>query len=247
MSQHIYNETFMDYTAASATRSANAIIVLLLQHIPIKSVLDIGCARGAWLAAWQRAGTTQITGIDGHYVEKKQLLIPADHFHAHDLSSDFNLGQQYDLVQSLEVAEHIDFSKADCFVANLVRHANGFLLFSAAPPGQGGEHHVNEQPYDYWRQKFSTYDYLPFDYLRPQLRNHTEVSPWYRYNTLLYVHKDKIEALPLSIRCTAVKAGKAIPDISPLWYRARKLLIQALPQKTQDKLAVFAAKRNRTK
>ena len=43
---------------------------------------------------------------------------------------------------------------ADTFVQNLVRHASGAILFSAAPPGQGGEFHVNEQPYEYWRGKF---------------------------------------------------------------------------------------------
>lgn len=246
MSQHIYNGAFMDYTAASATRSANAVINLLSQQIPINSVLDIGCARGAWLAAWHRAGATQITGIDGHYVDKTSLLIPHDNFHVRDLSNDVDLGQQYDLVQSLEVAEHIDSSKANCFVANLVRHSNGLLLFSAAPPGQGGEHHVNEQPYDYWRQKFAAHDFLPFDYLRPLLRDHAEVSPWYRYNTLLYVHKDKIDTLPQEIRCTAVTPGVSIPDISPPWYRVRKMLIQLLPQKIQDQLATLAAKRNRS-
>lgn len=246
MSQHIYNNAFMDYTAASATRSANTVIRLLLQHVPVKSVLDIGCARGAWLAAWQHAGATQVAGVDGHYIEKASLLISPDNFHARDLSDGFDLDQQFDLVQSLEVAEHIDAKNSDCFVANLVRHANGLLLFSAAPPGQGGEHHVNEQPYDYWRHKFAAHDFLPFDYFRPLLSNHTEVSPWYRYNTLLYVHKDKIDSLPQIIRCTAVNPSATIPDISPPWYRARKLLIKTLPKKLQDQLAAFAAKHNRS-
>lgn len=246
MSRHIYNQTFMDYTAASATRSANTVISLLMQHITVKSILDIGCARGAWAAAWLHAGASQIMGVDGHYVDKSTLLIPADSFRAQDLNETFNLDRKFDLVQSLEVAEHIQAEKADCFIANLVRHANGIILFSAAPPGQGGEYHVNEQPYDYWREKFATYGFMPFDYFRPQLAGRAEVSPWYRYNTLLYVHKDNIASLPVAIRHTAIKQGQPIPDISPPWYKVRKFFIRILPQRIQDELAAFLAARNRT-
>jgi hypothetical protein len=35
------------------------------------------------------------------------------------------------------------------FVYCLARHARRFVLFSAAPPGQGGEFHVNERPFEY--------------------------------------------------------------------------------------------------
>lgn len=246
MSRHIYNQSFMDYTAASATRSANTVISLLRQHITAQSILDVGCARGAWLAAWQQAGATQIMGVDGHYVDQATLLIPRDSFRAQDLSETFDLERKFDLVQSLEVAEHIQADKADCFVANLVRHASGIILFSAAPPGQGGEYHVNEQPYDYWRTKFAAHGFMPFDCLRPLLTGRTEVSPWYRYNTLLYVHKDRIASLPEAIRRSAIEPGQSIPDVSPPWYKARKLLIRALPQTIQDRLAAFVAARNRS-
>ena len=40
------------------------------------------------------------------------------------------------------------------FVDNLVRHGD-VILFSAAVPHQGGEHHVNEQPPEYWRELFA--------------------------------------------------------------------------------------------
>jgi hypothetical protein len=33
------------------------------------------------------------------------------------------------------------------------------VLFSAAPPGQGGEHHVNERTYEFWRGLFARHGY----------------------------------------------------------------------------------------
>jgi hypothetical protein len=59
-------------------------------------------------------------------------------------------------------------------------------MFSAAVPGQGGEHHINEQPLEYWRRKFAQRGYLACDVLRPLLRSNTQVEPWYRYNILIY-------------------------------------------------------------
>ncbi|HET8899510.1 MAG TPA: methyltransferase domain-containing protein [Rhodanobacteraceae bacterium] len=242
MSDHVYDADFMAYTAASATRSADAVISQLAGVLPIRSVLDVGCARGAWLARWQVAGVADITGVDGDYVDRKHLLIPAERFNARDLASAFDLGRRFDLVQTLEVAEHIAADHADTFVTNLVHHASGLLLFSAAPPGQGGEFHVNEQPYDYWRNKLAAHGYLPFDCLRPTLTGRTDVSAWYRYNTLLYVHKDRIAELPEAIRRTAIAADQRIADISPRWYRLRKLVIRCLPRALQDQLARLAAK-----
>ncbi|MDP6884692.1 MAG: hypothetical protein QF830_11185, partial [Rhodospirillales bacterium] len=43
---------------------------------------------------------------------------------------------------SLEVAEHLPPDAAETFVATLVAHGR-LVLFSAAPPGQGGLNHVN--------------------------------------------------------------------------------------------------------
>jgi hypothetical protein len=80
-------------------------------------------------------------------VETARLAMPAKHFAAFDLSRPFRLGRRFDLVQSLEVAEHIPPAQTEIFVDNLAAHGD-VILFSAAVPGQGGEFHVNEQPYD---------------------------------------------------------------------------------------------------
>ena len=54
-------------------------------------------------------------------------------------------GTRYELAVCLEVAEHLNESSADNLILQLTNLANR-VLFSAAIPGQGGLHHVNEQP-----------------------------------------------------------------------------------------------------
>ena len=49
---------------------------------------------------------------------------------------------------------------ADVFVDSLCRHGE-LIIFSAAVPGQGGERHVNEQPLEYWREKFAGHAVTP--------------------------------------------------------------------------------------
>ena len=239
--QHAYDSRFMNYADRSSRRSAQAISALLRDSLTINSVLDIGCAKGTWLSTWQESGVGDVVGVDGSYVKVDELVIPSECFVAGDLAQPINLQRKFDIVQSLEVAEHIPAAAADQFVENIVRHSAGMVLFSAAPPGQGGEFHVNEQEYDYWRVKFDAYGFQAYDYLRPLIAENKSVSFWYRFNILLYVRDDTAAALPQVIRATHIPHGRQIADVSPAWFRARKLAIRALPYSVQQRLAHLKA------
>jgi SAM-dependent methyltransferase len=115
----------------------------------VRSVVDFGCGSGVWLAAWQRLVVDDVIGVDGEQA-RSSLKISAERFLAADLRKPIRLGRRFDLAQSLEVAEHLPPQSASVFVETLTTHAP-LILFSAAVPGQGGEHHVNEQPPEYWR------------------------------------------------------------------------------------------------
>ena len=145
-------------------------------------------------------------------------------------------------MQSLEVAEHIPLQSADGFVENLVRHSDGIIFFSAAPPGQGGEFHVNEQPYDYWRQKFRRHGYAAYDYIRPLLAGDNAVSFWYRFNPLLYITDKRARDLPNEVRATRVDDRDEIVDVSPSWFKARKKIVRSLPFGVQQVLARLKAR-----
>jgi SAM-dependent methyltransferase len=234
---YAYDEQFMDYTTRSSRYSARRIVEQLHALLPIGSVLDLGCAEGTWLAAWREVGVAQLCGVDGDYVRRDRLRIAVDDFHVADLARPIELARRFDLVQSLEVAEHLPAAAADTFVENLVRHARGLILFSAAPPGQGGEFHVNEQPYEYWRAKFRRHGYAPYDYIRPRIASDPAISFWYRYNVLLYVHEERAAELPAALRASRVADGTAIADCSPVWFRLRKALVRKVPPRLQLWLA----------
>ena len=180
-----YDGTFFERLAHGARPSAAAVIPLVIKLARPGSVLDVGCGVGSWLAEWISAGVPDVLGLDGDYVDRAALGVPAANFRSADLSHPFSLGRRFDLVQSLEVAEHLDESCADGFVASLTAHADT-VLFSAAIPGQGGTHHVNEQWPSYWIAKFARHGFRAFDVIRPAIWAEPMIEYWYRQNTLLF-------------------------------------------------------------
>jgi len=235
----VYDGAFYDRAEKSAA-AARRIVSIIAAALEVGSVLDVGCARGTWLAAWRDAGCRDVFGIDGPYVDRDQILIDPACFMTADLAAPFSLGRRFDLAQCLEVAEHLPASRSLSLVADLTAHSDA-VLFSAAPPGQGGAGHINEQPYAFWQKLFAQRGYVACDVLRPALRTDRTIPYWYRYNIVLYLHADlarRVEACRSSI----VPAGLVVPDISPLSFRIRKFLLRALPPFMIDFLAFVLAR-----
>lgn len=231
-----YDDSFFDYVNSGATVSARQVIPHLVDVIDIGSVLDVGCGQGAWLSVWRELGVEDVRGVDGDYVNRDRLLIDPGRFSPQDLSSGFDLDRRFDLVQSLEVAEHLPAASAAGFVDSLARHGD-VVLFSAAPKGQGGDHHVNEQAYDYWRELFRAKGYVALDYIRPRVKDAREVEPWYRYNTFLYVNEARLSELPQKLIATRVADDRPLRDISPPLYKLRKSLVRLLPVGAMTRVA----------
>jgi SAM-dependent methyltransferase len=231
-----YDRTFFDYLSAGALRSARRVLPLIREHLSVRSVLDVGCGQGAWLSVWQELGTPSVLGIDGDYVDRDRLLIGTDCFEARDLATGFDLGRRFDLAQSLEVAEHLPARSAATFVASLVRHSD-LILFSAAPKGQGGDHHINEQSYEYWRGLFRGLGYRPIDLVRDAIKGDDLIEPWYRYNTLLYASAPGFASLPTAVQARAIPDDQRIRDVSPPLYRLRKRIIATLSVPAVTRLA----------
>jgi SAM-dependent methyltransferase len=236
MSLYAYGDRFFDYQQAGALTSARAVTPLVLSHLEARSVLDVGCGAGAWVRAYLDAGLRDVMGVDGDYVSPARLMFPPAHFRAIDVARRFDLGRRFDLVQCLEVAEHLDPQTSATLIDNLTAHAP-VVLFSAAPPGQGGEHHVNEQPYEFWRSLFEQRGYLLFDFVRKHILGRADVEPWYRYNTLLFVDGDAVSKLPECVRATQVR-GRRVPDLAPQAWRLRRRLLAQLSPGVVSALAV---------
>ena len=241
MIEHQYNHDFYDYIDAGSRRSARAVAGLLLPEMTIASLLDIGAGHGAWAAEWIAAGVKDVVAVDGDYVTIEQLAVPADKFIAHDLATPLDLKRRFDLVQTLEVAEHLPHSKADLFVDNLVAHGD-VILFSAAVPHQGGEHHVNEQPPEYWRERFAARHYAVFDFIRPGLADKDGVMPWYRFNSYVYANQAGQARLSKAMLPTRVPDGQPLTIGGDFKWLLRRAAVRMIPAALVKPIAMAKAK-----
>jgi hypothetical protein len=190
-----YGHRFYELQMAGSLSSAGEIVPLLAPLVQPRSVCDVGCGVGTWLKVWMQHGVADVIGIDGDHVPRDLLQIPEACFLARALDQPFQLTRRFDLVQSIEVAEHLPTARAAGFVADLVRLAP-VVLFSAAIPGQGGTGHVNERWQDYWSELFRPFGYVGIDALRWRIWENDAVDYWYRQNLLIYLERSLIRRYP---------------------------------------------------
>ena len=175
---------------ASSRASATVVMPVVLRTTGARSVVDIGCGTGAWLAVCAELGMTNYLGLDAASAEPL-LQIPRSHFQPADLGRPLMLDTHYDLAMSLEVAEHLPPEAGVRLVKDLTQLAPQ-VLFSAAVPGQFGVGHINERWPSYWATVFATHGYRPVDAIRPQIWTRDQVAFWYRQNLMLFVRGDRL-------------------------------------------------------
>jgi SAM-dependent methyltransferase len=190
-----YSSSFYYGHVEGSTKSADIILPLVLSIMHPQSILDVGCGTGTWLATASGYGIGDVTGVDGDWTKSIELKIPSDRFVAVDLSQSFDLGRRFDLVMSLEVAEHLPETASRTFVESLSRHGD-VILFSAAVPDQGGTTHVNEQWPSYWMERFADLGYCSFDCIRTQIWDEKQVDPWYAQNIFLFANQSGVARWP---------------------------------------------------
>jgi len=190
-----YDHQFYADLEGTALPSARRVVPLLLEWMPVKSVVDVGCGDGSWLSVFREHGIERVLGLDGPWVDLTQLKIPADCFRRCRVDQPLALAQRFDLAITLEVAEHLPPERATAFVAELCALAP-VVLFSAAVPDQGGRHHANEQWPAYWVARFAGLGYRAIDAIRPRIWEDAEVCWWYRQNCLLFVSVEALAERP---------------------------------------------------
>ncbi|HMN42044.1 MAG TPA: methyltransferase domain-containing protein [Phycisphaerales bacterium] len=190
-----YTKRWFAGQVTTSEASAAIVVPIVTQLLKPASMIDVGCGLAGWAAAFGKSGVPEVMGVDGDYVDRSMLRIPADRFTPHDLTKPLTLDRTFDLAISLEVAEHLPESVADQFVQALTNLAPA-VLFSAAVPAQGGNHHVNEQWQSYWAEKFAARGYRVADPVRPRIWDNEDVQWWYRQNTLLFLSDPLLATRP---------------------------------------------------
>ena len=183
-------------------------------------MVDFGCGVGSWLREFELQGVEDVRGLDGPWVDEKNLQIDAARFNPCDLTQPVVLDWRFDLALCLEVAEHMSVDAADTLVDNVCR-ASDVVMFSAAIPGQGGTHHLNEQWPEYWCEKFARRDYEPHDCLRNRFWLDAAVSWWFRQNMMLFIKRDAAARHRPSFDNVSSQVVQPLSLVHPALYEQR--------------------------
>lgn len=225
---------------AGSLRSAEEIVPLIIDLVRPRSVIDVGCGVGTWLSVFQSAGIGDIMGLDGGHVDPRWLTISSERFQSCDLTLPVSLPRQFDLVVSLEVAEHLPGAVAAAFVKSLTR-LGPVILFSAAVPQQCGFSHLNEQWPEYWASLFRNENYVAVDCLRHRLWDNERVEWWYRQNTVFFVRRDRLADYPALNGHTAPDAGPPSALVHPMLYLQSRWATDPLHWSVFHAWSVFCA------
>ena len=199
MNNQPYTQNFYESLREGSRCSAQEVVPLVMELTQANSLVDVGCGLGTWLSAFQDAGIEDYLGIDGEYVDVNMLEIEPSKFLCFDLKQPLEVERKFDLVVSLEVAEHLPRESAEIFIHSLTNLGN-IVLFSAAIPFQGGLNHLNEQWLEYWAEIFAKYGYVAIDCLRRKIWNNEKVEAWYAQNLLIFVKETCLGEYPLLAR-----------------------------------------------
>jgi 2-polyprenyl-3-methyl-5-hydroxy-6-metoxy-1,4-benzoquinol methylase len=158
----------------------------VLDSYNVTSVLELGCGTGRLLYPYHERGI-DVHGVDLSSVAKDISRLPADRFEIHDLTEPYTPEQKYDLVLCTEVLEHIPSEASDTLIESICRSGD-MAIVTAAPPEQGGTHHVNEQPFEYWINRFEDYGMSYNATHTKKLKNEIKLNelPWISQNLLIF-------------------------------------------------------------
>jgi SAM-dependent methyltransferase len=184
-----YNPMTMWSYHRMARRDAPPVIASLAGTFPeAGSYLDVGAGSGAFAAEARRRGKAA-RALERSRVGRalaRAQGVPAEEFDLTDLRPDI---PGADLAYSFEVAEHLPGDLGDRLVSFLAAAAP-CVVFTAAPPGQGGCGHVNEQPPSYWIERFRAagMEHSPeqTEALRRAFRANGVHAPWFDANVQVF-------------------------------------------------------------
>jgi SAM-dependent methyltransferase len=126
-------------------------------------ILDVGCGPGIYVEE------LRAVGFEAYGVDSDDRLVESEFLRRVDVvNEDIPSWDNFDIVLSLEVGEHIPEVDAERYVEAccypLTHARRDAIYFSAARPGQGGEGHINLKPKSYWVRLFARQGY----YLNPE-------------------------------------------------------------------------------
>jgi hypothetical protein len=188
----IYNPLLFAYYHEQAVAAAPGVMRTLARLFPsARAYVDVGAGTGAFAAHAQSLGVKAVAyehsalgrlvarsqGVDARPLDLRKRVVVESRW-------------PFDLAYCFEVAEHLDAALGDELIRFCVAQAP-IVVFTAAPPGQGGTGHKNEQPQSYWITRFRAeamgHDKRLSRELAGGFRREVVGSPWLADNVMVFV------------------------------------------------------------
>ncbi len=148
-----YDDKFMQYTAESSAYAAHFVATRLSPVLQVRSVMDVGCARGTWLRAWIKQGVTDVRGVDGAYVDSSQLEVPGRTCSWLTISANnSSWGGSSIWCSVLRLPNICPRTTSSSLVATLADHAERYVMFSrGSAAGQVVNTMSTSRATNFWR------------------------------------------------------------------------------------------------
>lgn len=158
----------------------------MIARYGIRTMVDVGCG-GGWTAKWFLDHGVDSWGIEGWPEAIQRNQLPAARLIQHD----YTVGpcpllpmKKFDFGWCAEFVEHVEARFIPNFMATLRQCTH--VLMTHAQPGQGGHHHVNEKPFEYWVNVFGQFSFRLDAYETLRIRDMHKVSGGWGIQTMLY-------------------------------------------------------------
>lgn len=139
----------------------------LVENLGINSVLDIGCGMGYQMQEFMKY-CDEVVGVDGSEYATSNSPVKESIF-KHDFSvGELETEDRFDLCWCCEFVEHVREEFRDNFLSSFAFCK--YVAMTHAVPGQGGHHHVNCQPREYWVEHMSRFGFEFDEEMTDQLK-----------------------------------------------------------------------------
>lgn len=219
-----YHPHYHDEKATPARRAAERVLPIVFAVLDVRSIVDVGCGPGSWLAVARKLGVRTLTGVEGEWAIEwfgEDRAASGDfELVLANLEDELRLPQTFDLAICIEVIEHLSPARGEAFVADLCRCAP-HVLFGAAIPGQRGPNHLNTRWPSYWAACFAAHGYQPLDVIRPRVWGDDEILAHYRQNPIVFVRDDAYDTAARRARALAPPPLAALDQVHPWLFTMR--------------------------
>lgn len=223
---------FLELPSGDAASSARVIVPLIMELLPgTRSVVDVGCGNGLWLAEFKEAGVTEILGFgDGSEPENFRLEIDSNEFVAMDLQQpSFPIARRFDLCLCLEAATRLTPQASQSLIHNLCSLSD-IVLFCSGVPEREVINNANERWPSYWAEIFAANGFNAADIVRERIWYDRRVSWRYRQSTLLFASSLGLRRLGTSPGLQGFPLDVVHPECFGIYHDAYARMCRAVEE-----------------